>query len=129
MPTELKTDASGTFDPSGTFGCGAYSENRWLQYQWPIEMEAWSIAVKELIPTVMALILLGQYWSGNVVLIQCNNRVVHGGCVELGLYKRRHINALFAVYIFISAHFEVTVKAAHIPGRENIATNALSRNN
>ena len=30
------------------------------------------------------------------------------------------------VYFFILAHIEVTIKAAHLPGRENIAVDASS---
>ena len=129
MPTELKTPRYQLItDASGTFGCGAYSENRWLQYQWPIETEAWSIVVKELIPIVMALILWGQYWSGNVVLMQCDNRAVVD-VLNSGFAKDSILMHLLRCVFFISAHFEVTVKAAHIPGRENIAADALSRNN
>lgn len=36
---------------------------------------------------------------------------------------------LLRCVFFISAHFEITTKAAHIPGRENIAADALSQNN
>ena len=47
---------------------------RWLQYPWPDRVEAWSIAVKELIPIVVALMLWGQLWTGKVVEIHCDNK-------------------------------------------------------
>ena len=77
---------------------------------------------------MMALILWGQYWNGNVVLIQCDNIAVVD-VLNLGWAKDGLLMHLLRCVFFISAHFEVTVKAAHIPGRENIAANALSRNN
>jgi hypothetical protein len=86
------------------------------------------IAVKELIPIVMALMLWGQHWSGNVVLIQCDNKAVVD-VLNSGFAKDGILMHLLRCVFFISAHFEITTKAAHIPGRKNIAADALSRNN
>ena len=71
---------------------------------WPIKTEAWSIAVKELIPIVMALILWGQDWNGNVVLIQCDNRAVVD-VLTLGFAKDSILLHLLWCVFFISAHF------------------------
>jgi len=44
-------------DASGSLGCGAWSGTSWLQFLWPNEFAARSIAVKELLPIVMACIV------------------------------------------------------------------------
>jgi hypothetical protein len=72
--------------------------------------------------------LWGQHWSGNVVLIHCDNIAVVD-VLNSGFAKDGMLMHLLRCVFFISAHFEVTTKAAHIPGRENIAADALSRNN
>ena len=49
-------------DASGSLGCGAWSGTSWLQYLWTNEFAAHSIAVKELLPIVMACIVWGKTW-------------------------------------------------------------------
>ena len=41
-------------DASGTLGCGAWSGHLWFQYLWPVVFAERSIAVKELLPIVLA---------------------------------------------------------------------------
>lgn len=115
-------------DGSGSFGCGAHSQSRWIQFRWPTVTEPWSIAVKEMVPIVMALMLWGKHWAGNVVLVQCDNMAI----VEVlnsGIAKDSTLMHMLRCVFFICTHFEVAINAAHIPGRENIAADALSRNN
>ena len=41
-------------DASGSFGCGAWWREGWLQLQWPDGLEEWSIARKEIVLIVVA---------------------------------------------------------------------------
>ncbi len=43
-----------TSDASGNWGCGAYGEKAWFQFQWPPSMLRCHITIKELIPVVFA---------------------------------------------------------------------------
>lgn len=47
-------------DASGSWGCGAVYDNLWFQLEWPPLWKAVSIAPKELVPIVMAVVLTGQ---------------------------------------------------------------------
>ena len=116
-------------DASGGWGCGAWYGNQWLQLAWPkCKVEEWLIAVKEIIPIVLAGFLWGERWRGKLVLAHYDNlavvQVVNAGyCKDPNLMQ--HVRCLF----LIMAHFEFIVKAAHIPGKQNIAADAISRNN
>ena len=60
-------------DASGSWGCGAVHENLWFQ---PQDWHDISIAPKELVQIVMAVVLWGHYWAGKNVRCLCNNMAV-----------------------------------------------------
>ena len=43
-----------TSDASGSWGCGAYSGSQWFQLQWNDNLLNKSIAVKEMVPIIIA---------------------------------------------------------------------------
>ena len=43
-----------TSDPSGSWGCGAYSGSQWFQLQWNDNLLNKLIAVKEMVPIIIA---------------------------------------------------------------------------
>ena len=115
-------------DASGRFGCGAFWDCQWLQYQWPDGLESWSIAVKELVPIVMACALWGRKWQGSSILIHCDNEAVVS-VVNAGCARETNLMHLLRCIFFVAAQFELTLTAAHIPGKDNTAADAISRNN
>ena len=58
-----------TSDASGGWGCGGFWEQKWFQVAWEgTECSSpTNIAVKELIPIVIAVALWGIEWQGRVV--------------------------------------------------------------
>jgi hypothetical protein len=52
-----------TSDASGRWGCGAISNDLWMQLQWPPEWAQVSISPKELIPIELAMATLGPQWN------------------------------------------------------------------
>ena len=60
-------------DASGSWGCGAVYEDVWFQLQWPPSWQAVSIAPKELVPIVVAVILWGPHWAGQCICCLCDN--------------------------------------------------------
>ena len=75
-------------DASGSFGCGVWWREGWLQLEWPEGLETWSIARKELIPIVMACMLWGNKWWRKAVRVHCDNEavveVLQKGCARDG---------------------------------------------
>ena len=116
-----------TTDASGSFGCGAWWGHWWLQYKWPEGLESWSIAIKELVPIIMACAMWGWEWQGSTVLVHCDNKAVVS--VLNGCAKDTLLVHLLRCIFFIAAHYELSVRAAHIPGKDNMAADAISRDN
>ena len=63
-------------DASGNWGCGAIWGQHWLQWQWPSQWSAQHIAVKELVPIVLACALWGRSWQYRHVLVWCDNMAI-----------------------------------------------------
>jgi len=109
-------------DASGSFGCGAWLKNQWLQFQWPRCIADWSIAAKELVPIVLAALIWGNQWSIKLVLVYCDNQAVVE-VVNSGNPKDPTLMHILRAIFFISAHHDFAVRAAHIPGERNTAAN------
>ena len=114
-------------DASGSWGCGAVYDNRWFQLEWPPLWKAVSIAPKEIVPIVMAVILWGPYWAGQRVCCLCDNAAVVAA-VNKGSAKDPALSHLLRLLAFASAVLDVYITACHFPGVLNVAADALSRN-
>ena len=53
-------------DVSGSFGCGGWWDQSWLQVAWTSDVQE---AQKELLPIVLAAMLWGKVWRGKAVLV------------------------------------------------------------
>ena len=115
-------------DASGSFGCGAWCEHRWFQYRWPVTFQHQSIAVKELLPIVMACMIWGKTWSKKAVAVHCDNQAVVE-VINTGYCKDGQLMQLLRCLFFISSFFGIAVKATHIAGHRNTGADAISRNN
>ena len=65
-----------TTDATGSWGCGAYWDEKWIQWQWPPEWLSADIMAKELAPVVLCCTVWGPQLSKKHVLLQCNNSSV-----------------------------------------------------
>ena len=65
-----------TSDASGSWGCGAWCGVEWFKLQWDDRSQHLQIAIKELIPIMVALFLWGQKWRAHKVLAHCDNEVM-----------------------------------------------------
>ena len=115
-------------DASGGIGCGAWSGRHWFQYFWPDEFATRSIAVKELVPIVMACIVWGKIWRQQNVLAHCDNQAVVE-VINTGSCKDPELMQLLRSLFFITAHLEITLRAVHIPGLLITGADAISRDN
>lgn len=117
-------------DVSGSWGCGAFWRSLWLQVPWvtgqPIA-EA-SIAAKELLPILLAGLVWGEMWRGCTVRCNCDNQAVV--CIVNQRYARDPLLAhMLRCLFFIGALHQFEIVAEHTPGYENIAADAISRDN
>lgn len=115
-------------DASGSWGCGAYFNGRWWQWQWPPEWAPIAIMAKELVPIVLSCAVWGPQLSRKSILFQCDNTGVVAA-VNKGSARDTLVMNLLRSLWFFTAHFDVAVTTEHIPGTMNCAADQLSRNN
>ena len=113
-------------DASGSWGCGAVHEDLWFQLQWPASWEAVSIAPKELVPIIVAVVLWGPYWAGQRVCCLCDNAAVVAA-VNKGAARDPTLAHLLRILAFATAVLDIYVTACHYPGVNNTSADALSR--
>ena len=115
-------------DASGSWGCGAYMDELWFQFQWPASMPDCHISVKEMVPVVMAAMVWGSRWEGLSVRFHCDNSAVVA-LLNAGAVRDDSLMHLMRCLAFVSAKFNFVVSSCHIRGNDNTLADALSRNN
>ena len=115
-------------DASGRWGCGAYMNDLWFQFEWPPEMLDCHISSKEMIPIVMAAMVWGSMWEGLSVRFHCDNSAVVA-LLNAGAARDNSLMHLMRCFSFVATKFNFFFSACHIRGRENVLADALSRNN
>ena len=115
-------------DASGVFGCGAVCSNGyWTQLEWPPEWREVDISVKELLPIVLAAAVWGHSWTRHRITFYSDNAAVVA-VIQRRSARDNHLLHLLRCLYFYAAHFQFTYAARHIPGVNNVAADALSRN-
>ena len=116
-------------DASGSFGCGAVWGLKWLQGVWPADWLHVNIMVKELVPVVLACAIWAHQWSGQHIHLHVDNRAVVE-VLKKGSSKEPSgiVMHLLRCLSFISAYFQFTYTAYHIPGAYNTTADSISRN-
>ncbi len=114
-------------DASGSWGCGAHWGPQWFQWKWEGPAVEWQIAPKELLPILIAMVIWGRHWAGKRVECQCDNMAVVA-VVNSGRAKDKTLMHLLWCMFFVAARFNVQIRASHLPGVQNVAADALSRN-
>ena len=124
----LKPDIHLWSDASGAWGCGALWQGLWFQVAWELlPIANASIAPKEFFPILVACTIWGHLWRGSTVCAHCDNSAI----VEV-ITNRKAKDPLLShqlrAFFFMCAYFDFELIAAHTPGQENSAADALSRN-
>ena len=114
-------------DASSSWGCGAVQDDQWLQLEWSPQLHHLSIAVKELIPVVLAAATFGRSWSGKSILFMVDNAAVVSVLNSI-FCSDLHMMHLVRLLVFFAAKFDFWFSAFHIPGQLNSRADAISRN-
>ena len=115
-------------DASGAWGCGAYWAHEWFQLEWAgTPVATASIAVKELVPLVLAVALWGSQWKGDTVMCRCDNEAVVAVITTRTAHDKGLMQLLRCLF-FLEARFDCHLLASHIPGIHNELADHLSRN-
>ena len=96
--------------------------------EWPPRLRPRSVTVKEMCPVVMAAATFGQQLTGKVVQFLVDNEAVVE-VIRATYSKDLHLMHLIRLLVFLASKYNFWFTATHIPGKLNIAADALSRNN
>ena len=113
-------------DVAGAVGFAAINKQSWFAAKWPIGFDGLNIAVKELIPIVLASYILGGSWSRKCIVFKCDNQ----GVVTLlhnWSCKDRHLAFLLRELSKQAVLHSFTFYAIHIPGKYIVKADLLSR--
>ena len=115
----LHTDASG-------FGYAAVYGSHWLQGRFPDEWKNTNIAIKELLPIVLAVSLRGNLMANSRMLFFSDNQsVVH--IINSQSSKDAMVMQLIRELVVATMSFNIEFRAKHIPGKYNVIPDLLSR--
>jgi hypothetical protein len=113
-------------DAAGKIGYAAVFGSQWFAYKWEIHQESYHITIKELFPIVLAI----EYWgfklqnhkilffSDNMAVVDILNKQTSREKTVMRLVRRLVITAM---------KFNIFFKAKHIPGKQNLVADHLSR--
>ena len=84
--------------------------------------------MKELLPVVVACAVWGKEWNGMTIKIKCDNAAVVA-IINSGRSKEHRAMHLMRCLFFFLAQYNMFILAEHIPGKDNVAADSLSRGN
>ena len=103
------------------------SQGAWFRFSWPPLWTALHITVKEFLPIVLAVAMWGHQWQGKVVRRLCDNAAVVA-VIRSGTSKDTNVMHLIRSLFFFAAKYNLILLPVHLPGLDNSAADALSRN-
>ena len=103
-------------------------KEQWFHLQWPTSWASMHISPKELAPIVIAIAVWDAGWAGQRICCYSDNMAVVYTINKESARDPQLMRLLRALF-FLSATFNVTITARHIPGVQNASADALSRNN
>lgn len=113
-------------DAAGNTGYAAVLGSKWFALGWSQELAPFQIAIKELSPIVVALELWGCLLKNHKILFLSDNAaVVH--IINNQSCKDKNLMRLVRRLVSVALRFNIFFRAKHIPGRENVVADRLSR--
>ena len=115
-------------DASGIWGCGAWHERSWFQLEWDPLTRQLPIAVKELLPIILAGLIWGKSWRRQKVLCYCDNQAVVAGLRSRSSPQPQIMHLLRCLF-FVEALYLFEIEATYIRSEDNSIADDLSRDN
>ncbi len=114
-----------TSDSSVT-GFAAVFQNEWLQGRFPDNWLAKSIAIKEFVPIYLAFKIWGSVFANSYVVFHTDNESVMF-CLQTHTSRDATIMRMLREMVLQAMHTNVVFTALHLPGKDNVMADALSR--
>ena len=126
IPAMAVPEIEVTSDASGHWGCGAWSQASWFQYEWPEGSSHHHISFKELFALLLAAAAWGTRWNGKCVRWRCDNQAAVRVIASRSCRDTSMMHLLRCLF-FLEAHYQFHIVAVHVPGKDNVWADDLSR--
>ena len=114
-------------DASGWWGYGAWFADQWLQVPWDTSICDLPIAVKELLPILVAGAVWGHTWLGHQVQCLCDNQAMVA-CLRSRTSRHPQLMHLVHNLVYVETHFEFHLSPQYIDTHANCLADDLSCN-
>jgi hypothetical protein len=133
FPSQAPTEPFGIYtDASGSIGFAGAYQSEWFALKWPTNFRLSdrktndSIALREMIPVVIACLTWAKQLSRKTITLFCDNESV----VNIINSRRSRVvvlNRLLRTLVLSELSNDYSVSATHIPTEENVVADSLSR--
>ena len=113
-------------DSSSTIGFGARFQNHWFAGKWHEKCLRMNIALLEIYPIYLALVVWGQEFKDKCINILSDN-MSEVFILNQFTSKDNDIMVIVRALVLHCMRFNILIKATHISGRSNIIPDLLSR--
>ena len=113
-------------DASGAIGFGAIFGSKWFNGKWSVAVAPLNITFKEYFPIVVALEVWGKHFQNRCLVIHSDNMAVVQ-IINKQTTKEPMVMALVRRMVIACMTLNILLRAKHIPGKENILPDLLSR--
>lgn len=113
-------------DASGAIGIGAVCAGAWLFGSWPADLKDAHICVRELAAVVVAIAVWRDRLAHRCVIVRSDNESVVA-CINSQTSRSRHMMQWLRQMFVTVVLNNILVRAVHISGHANGASDALSR--
>lgn len=113
-------------DASGSIGYGAICGKRWFYGLWPESWREYNISTLELFPIVLSVATFGHEWRNRNVCFFTDN-IALVPIINKQTSRDSKIMFLIRELVLLCLKFNVVFMARHVPGRQNVLADRLSR--
>ena len=122
----LSSDCITLYSDASLHGFPAIFGKRWLQGCFPSNWANMNIAVKELLPIVLAIQLWGSLMANSLILFMCDNMSIVA-VINSHTSKDAQIMRLLRQLVVATMLHNIHFASKHIPGKHNSTADALAR--
>lgn len=113
-------------DAAGACGFGLIFGSRWAFGTWPDEWVDRGITFKEMFPVAVAIMTWASELRGSLLFCRSDNTAVVAALNKFSC-KCPHTMLLVRRVALTCLRHDITIRASHVPGKENVLADALSR--
>ena len=123
---DTPADVTTQTDAYGSWGCGAFFNNKWLLWEWPEEWKPVNIKAKEMAPIILSCEVWGPQLSKSRVKFECDNTSVVTAIRKGSARDDTSMHLLRCLWYFV-AHYDIDITNVHVAGVTNCTADHLSR--